>query len=54
MEYSHLKVHRTDGVGWLEYHRPPRNDFNWEMLRELPVALDELLTAADVRVIVIE
>lgn len=53
MTYAHLEVHRTDGVGWLEYCRPPRNDFNWEMLHELPAALDELLMAADVRVIVI-
>jgi enoyl-CoA hydratase/carnithine racemase len=53
MAYAHLKVHRTDGVGWLEYHHLPRNAFNWEMLREVPVALEELLMAADVRVIVI-
>jgi enoyl-CoA hydratase len=53
MTYAHLKVHRADGVGWLEYHRPPRNAFNWEMLHEVPVALEELLAAADVRVIVI-
>ena len=53
MTYAHLKVHRTDAVGWLEYNRPPRNAFNWEMLREVPVALEELLTATDVRVIVI-
>jgi enoyl-CoA hydratase/carnithine racemase len=52
MAYTYVKLHRMDGVGWLEYHRPPRNDFNWEMLRELPIALDELLGAADVRVIV--
>lgn len=53
MTYAQLKVHRADGVGWLEFHRLPRNAFNWEMLREMPVALEELLTAADVRVIVI-
>ena len=53
MAYAQLKVHRADGVGWLEFHRLPRNAFNWEMLREMPVALEELLTAADVRVIVI-
>ena len=53
MTYAHLKVHRTDAVGWLEYNRLPRNAFNWEMLREVPVALEELLTATDVRVIVI-
>jgi len=53
MAYAHLKVHGADGVGWLEYHRLPRNAFDWEMLHEVPVALDELLMAADVRVIVI-
>ena len=53
MAYAHLKVSRGDGVGWLEYHRPPRNAFHWEMLREVPIALEELLTAEDVRVIVI-
>jgi enoyl-CoA hydratase/carnithine racemase len=53
MAYAHLKVHRADGIGWLEYDRPPRNAIHWEMLRELPVALDELLAAADVKVIVI-
>lgn len=53
MAYVHLKVHRADGIGWLEYHRLPRNAFNWEMLREVPVALEELLMATEVRVIVI-
>ncbi len=53
MAYAHLNVHRADGIGWLEYDRPPRNAIHWEMLREIPVALDELLAAADVKVIVI-
>lgn len=53
MAYDHLKVHQSDGIGWLEYHRPPRNAIHWEMLRELPIALDNLLAALDVRVIVI-
>ena len=53
MTYEHLSVHRSGGVGWLEYRRIPRNAFNWGMLREIPVALDELLGADDVRVIVI-
>jgi enoyl-CoA hydratase len=53
MAYAHLNVHRADGVGWVEYHRLPRNAFDWEMLHEVPVALKELLMAADVRVIVI-
>jgi enoyl-CoA hydratase/carnithine racemase len=53
MTYGHLKVYGEDGVGWLEYHRLPRNAFDWGMLREVPVALEELLMAADVHVIVI-
>jgi enoyl-CoA hydratase len=52
MTYEHLKVHQSDGVGWLEYRRPPRNAFNREMLHEVPVALGELLGANDVRVVV--
>jgi enoyl-CoA hydratase/carnithine racemase len=53
MAYEYLRVHRSEGVGWLEYRRLPRNAFNWDMLREVPVALEELLGAADVRAIVI-
>lgn len=53
MQYAHLKVTQTDKVGWIEYHRPPRNAFDWAMLREMPVALEHLLGAPDVRVIVI-
>jgi enoyl-CoA hydratase len=52
MTYEFLQVHRSQGVGWLEYRRPPRNAFNWEMLREVPAALDPLLAADDVRVVV--
>ena len=51
--YAHLRVYRADNIGWFEYNCPPRNAIHWEMLRELPVALEELLSAADVRVIVI-
>jgi hypothetical protein len=42
MTCQHLKVHRSEGVGWLEYRRIPRNAFNWGTLREVPVALGEL------------
>ncbi|MBL8378642.1 MAG: enoyl-CoA hydratase/isomerase family protein [Burkholderiales bacterium] len=52
MTYENLRVHRSEGVGWLEYRRAPRNAFDWGMLREVPVALYELLDAEDVRVIV--
>ncbi len=53
MAYRHLKVHCEASVGWLEYNRAPRNAFDWEMLREMPIALDALLAAPDVRLIVI-
>jgi enoyl-CoA hydratase/carnithine racemase len=52
MTYLYLNAHRANAIGWLEYRRPPRNAFNWDMLRELPLALDELLGADDVRVVV--
>lgn len=53
MSFQRLHVHREESIGWLEYCRPPRNAFDWQMLREVPVALDQLLQADDVRVIVI-
>jgi enoyl-CoA hydratase/carnithine racemase len=53
MTYEHLKVHRSDGLGWLEYNRPPRNAFHWDMLREVPLALEELLADPSVRVVVV-
>ncbi|HEU4385580.1 MAG TPA: enoyl-CoA hydratase/isomerase family protein [Anaeromyxobacteraceae bacterium] len=53
MAYEFLKVDAVDRVGWLEYRRPPVNAVDWTMLREIPVALDELLGRGDVRVVVI-
>jgi len=52
MDYQHLSVRTENRVGWLEYNRPPINAFNWEMLREVPAALDDLLKDSQVRVIV--
>ncbi len=43
MDYQHLRLYTDNRVGWLEYNRPPINAFNWEMLREMPAALEELL-----------
>src|SRR3712207_3986291 len=40
-------------VGWSEYDRPPVNAFHWEMLREVPEALERHLTDPAVRVVVI-
>jgi Enoyl-CoA hydratase/isomerase len=39
-------------VGWIEHDRPPVNAFNWEMLREVPEALDRHLGDPAVRVVV--
>jgi enoyl-CoA hydratase/carnithine racemase len=52
MDYEYLKVHVEDRVGWLEYHRPPVNAFNWERLREVARALEFLLDEPNVRVVV--
>jgi len=52
MNYQYLKVRTKDRVGWIEYNRPPINAFNWEMLHEVPAALEALLKNPDVRVIV--
>ena len=52
MNFKYLNIHVDNRVGWIEYNRPPINAFNWEMLREVPAALDELLKDQRVRVIV--
>ena len=53
MSYNFLKVRIEDRVGWIEYNRPPINSFNWEMLREVPAALDDLLKQPQARVVVL-
>ncbi len=52
MNYQYLRVRIEDRVGWIEYNHTPINAFNWEMLREVPVALEALLNNAQVRSIV--
>jgi enoyl-CoA hydratase len=52
MDYQYLRVRITDRVGWIEYNRPPINAFNWEMLREVPAALESFLKNPQVRIIV--
>jgi enoyl-CoA hydratase/carnithine racemase len=51
--FRHILVERADGIGWLRYHRPPVNAVDWDMLRELPRALESLIAAPDTRVIVV-
>ena len=52
MNYNYLNVTIENRVGWIKYNRPPINAFNWEMLHEVPTALEEMLQNQDVRVIV--
>jgi enoyl-CoA hydratase len=52
MNYEYLMVRIDDRVGWLEYNFPPINAFNWDMLREVPAALQALLDDPQVRVVV--
>ena len=52
MNYEYLNLHIENRVGWIEYDRPPINAFNWEMLREVPAALEAFLKNPNVRVIV--
>lgn len=50
---EYIRVTIEDRVGWLEYNRPPVNAFHWEMLRQVPRALERLLSDPAVRVIVV-
>jgi enoyl-CoA hydratase/carnithine racemase len=52
MSFQNIKVRREDRVGWIEYQHPPVNAVNWDMLREIPTALKQLLDDPQVRVIV--
>ena len=53
MTFEFLKLTVADGVGWLEYNRPPVNAFHWEMVAELAPAFDCLHADPAVRVIVL-
>ncbi len=52
MTYEFLVTSVKDRVAWIEYRRPPVNAIDWNMLREIPKALEALLTDSEVRVIV--
>lgn len=53
MTFSFLSLSVADGVGWLEFNRPPVNAFHWEMVGELSPAFDRLHADPAVRVIVL-
>ena len=50
--HDSLRVTVQNQVGWIEYNRAPVNAFNWEMLREVPRALERLLADSAVRVVI--
>jgi enoyl-CoA hydratase/carnithine racemase len=50
--HDFLRVTVQNRVGWIDYDRPPVNAFHWEMLREVPQALESLVVDPDVRVVV--
>ena len=52
MDDKYLNLRIENRVGWIEYNRPPINAFNWEMLREVPAALEEMLQDQKVGVVV--
>jgi enoyl-CoA hydratase/carnithine racemase len=51
--YEFLRVTSADGVGWIEYNRPPINTFNHAMLHEMRAALDAIIADEATRVVVI-
>ena len=48
-----LRIRLDGGTAWLEYHRPPINAFDWDMLRGTREALRILAESPAVRVVVI-
>ena len=53
MAFQFLSLRSADGIGWLEFNRPPVNAFHWEMVAELAPAFDALHADPEVRVIVL-
>ncbi|OGA16141.1 MAG: hypothetical protein A3I63_02540 [Betaproteobacteria bacterium RIFCSPLOWO2_02_FULL_66_14] len=51
--FRNYAVTTEQAVGWLEYRRPPVNAFDWDMIREAPMALSALIDDPAVHVIVI-
>jgi len=53
MDFQFLRLSVGEGIGWLDFNRPPVNAFHWEMVGELSPAFDALHDDPAVRVIVI-
>lgn len=54
MGFEHVEIERRDHVGWLWLNRPDKkNALSADMWRDLPLALDELTSDPDIRVVVV-
>lgn len=53
MDFKHLVVSKTDGIGWLKFNRPPMNALNTEVVLDLERAMDWFAREDDVLVVVI-
>lgn len=53
MDFEFIRLYNDGPVGWLEYHRPPRNAFHASMVREVMAGLKSLQADPRARVIVI-
>jgi cyclohexa-1,5-dienecarbonyl-CoA hydratase len=51
LEYKHLRVNIRDSIGEIIFDRPPLNVLNIEMMKEINVALKELSTDPDLKLI---
>lgn len=53
MDFKHLVVSKTDGIGWLKFSRPPMNALNTEVVLEIERAMDWFAHEDDVMVVVV-
>jgi len=53
LEFKHIIVSKTEGIGWLKFNRPPVNALNTEVVLEIERAFDWFATQEDVLVIIL-
>lgn len=53
MEFKHLIVAKSDGIGWLRFNRPPVNALNTEVVLEIERAVDRFAVDDAVAVMVV-
>ena len=49
----HIRTETVAHVGWLLFDRPPVNAFDWDMVRQVGAALDQMAADTEVRVVVL-